>query len=198
MVQLGMVLKMEPLLWNATISVAMGTVFAGAFYVFSKALTRLNLNYGTKTANRGVVKFTPPKNNATSENITQTKSYVKGCNRALKDGALSSTGRVSTKGKLRLEVSKSAKAERTAAAGTPYRGEVGHVPDTTWTGSALPYSWLDLNKSVNASLGRQALKYPIGYKPTKFVFESPFTNITKLPSIWSSYLSSIVNNLITE
>lgn len=170
MVQLGMVLKMELLLWNVTISVAMGTVFAGAFYGFSKALTRLNLNYGTKAANRGVVKFTPPKNNATPENIKQTKSYVKGCNRALKDGALSSTGRVSTKGKLRLEASKSAKAERTAAAGTPYRG---HVPDTTWTGSALPYSWLDLNKSVNTSLGRQALKYPIGYKPTKFVFVSP-------------------------
>lgn len=56
-------------------------------------------------------------------------------------------------------------------AGTPYTGHVGHVPDTTWTNSPVPYFWLDLDPIVNTSLGGQAKKYPIGYKPTGFVFK---------------------------
>jgi hypothetical protein len=47
---------------------------------------------------------------------------------------------------------------------------VGHVPDTTWTDSAIPHSWLPLDETVNTSLGAQAGRYPIGYQPTGFWF----------------------------
>ena len=33
-----------------------------------------------------------------------------------------------------------------------------------------PHSWLDLDPKVNLSIGGQANKYPIGYKPTEFKF----------------------------
>jgi hypothetical protein len=51
-----------------------------------------------------------------------------------------------------------------------YSGQAGHVPDTTWTGEPEPYTWLDLTPRVNASLGGQAVHYPIGYRPTGFEF----------------------------
>jgi hypothetical protein len=120
----------------------------------------------------GPVEVKPPPN-ATPEQIEQTKKYVEGSNKALKDGALSPTGRVSTKGDLRADASLSAAQERAraAAAKTPYSGHAGHVPDTTWTGKADPHSWLDLDPAVNTSIGGQAKRYPIGFKPTEFIFK---------------------------
>jgi len=119
----------------------------------------------------GPVEITPPSN-ATSEQIAQTKAYIDGSNQALQAGKLSPTGRVSTAGSLRTRANTSAARERARAiaAGTPYQGHVGHVPDTTWTGTADPFSWLDLDPSVNMSIGGQANRYPIGYKPTEFRF----------------------------
>jgi hypothetical protein len=109
---------------------------------------------------------------ATAEEIAQVRAYVDGCNRALCNGQLSSTGRVSTQGALRADASSAAAAERAraAAAGTPYSGHAGHVPDTTWTGRAVPPEWMDLAPRVNQSLGGQARRYPVGYRPTVFRF----------------------------
>lgn len=117
----------------------------------------------------GVVEITPPLN-ASPEQIAQTKAYIDGSNQALRAGRLSPTGRVSTAGSLRISANSSAAKERAraAVAGTPYKGQVGHVPDTTWTGTADPFIWLDLDPSVNMSIGGQANRYPIGYKPTEF------------------------------
>lgn len=122
----------------------------------------------------GPVVFRPPPG-ATAEEIAQIKAYIEGSNAALDAGALSSTGRVSTKGALRTDASLAAAQERARAAsnGTPYQGHAGHVPDTTWTGTPEPHSWLDLSPRVNMSLGGQAGGYPIGYKPTEFVYEGP-------------------------
>ena len=112
---------------------------------------------------------------ATPEEIEQVQAYVNGSNEALKAGALSPTGRVSTAGQLRIDASAAAAEERASALaqGTPYQGHVGHVPDTTWTGNPQPYSWLDLSPRVNSSLGGQATRYPVGYQPTEFIFEGP-------------------------
>jgi hypothetical protein len=122
----------------------------------------------------GPVVFRPPPG-ATAEEIAQIKAYIEGSNAALDAGALSSTGRVSTKGALRTDASLAAAQERARATsnGTPYQGHAGHVPDTTWTGTPEPHSWLDLSPRVNMSLGGQAGGYPIGYKPTEFVYEGP-------------------------
>ena len=124
------------------------------------------------TEKSGVVAFKAPKN-ATPEQIAYVKAYVDGCNEALRAGKLSKSGRVSTKGSLRTFSSRAARKEarRAKAAGTPYKGVVGHVPDTTWTGSPEPYFWMDLDPIVNSSLGGQANRYPLGYKPTGFIFE---------------------------
>lgn len=96
------------------------------------------------------------------------KKYCDGCNAALADGALSPTGRVSTKVKLRRQASRAAAKEKQNSS---YTGHAGHVPDTTWTGTPQPHSWMDLTPKVNTSLGGQAGGYPIGYKPTKFIFK---------------------------
>jgi hypothetical protein len=37
-------------------------------------------------------------------------------------------------------------------------------------GTPQPHSWLDLDPKVNTSIGGQARRHPIGYKPTEFVF----------------------------
>jgi hypothetical protein len=73
----------------------------------------------------------------------------------------------------RVDANVAAAEERAsaAAAGDPYVGHAGHVPDTTWTGKADPYQWLDLSPRVNSSLGGQAAHYPVGYKPTVFIFK---------------------------
>ena len=95
----------------------------------------------------------------------------------MKAGALSPTGRVSTKGALRRQATSAARAEkdRAIAEGRPYQGHPGHVPDTTWTGKPEPYKWQDLDPRVNTSLGGQAGHYPEGYKPTEFVLDKPET-----------------------
>jgi RHS repeat-associated protein len=110
---------------------------------------------------------------ATAEEIAQTQAYVNGSNEALDAGFLSPTGRVSTKGAMRTDASLAAAEERAAAeaAGDPYVGHAGHVPDTTWTGNPVPYRWLDLSPRVNSSLGGQAARYPVGYQPTIFIFK---------------------------
>jgi len=117
----------------------------------------------------GPVVFNAPAD-ATPAEIAQLRAYVSGANDALEAGALSPSGRVSTRGALRTDASLAAAQERAraAAAGAAYEGHVGHVPDTTWTGDPVPYSWLDISPRLNSSLGGQAGRYPLGYKPTKF------------------------------
>lgn len=119
----------------------------------------------------GAVTFRAPPG-ATPEEIAQVKAYCAGCNQALEEGALSPTGRVSTSGALRAAASRAAAEERLAgvARGEPYAGQVGHVPDTTWTGNPQPWAWMDLSPRVNMSLGGQAVGYPIGYMPTEFLY----------------------------
>lgn len=111
------------------------------------------------------------RSDLTAKEIEQSKDYVDGSNIALLNGKLSPTGRVSTKGDLRESASDAAKAERIRAkkAGTPYSGQVGHVPDTTFSGDALPPSWwADQTQRVNASFGGQATRYPVGFRPSGF------------------------------
>jgi len=115
----------------------------------------------------GPVIFKPPPG-ATKEEIKQVIKYCEGCNDALKNDALSPTGRVSTTGELRREASKQAAIQKKSG---NYSGHAGHTPDTTWTGDPIPFQWLDLTPKVNSSLGGQARGYPIGYKPTIFIFE---------------------------
>ncbi|NYI03424.1 hypothetical protein [Allostreptomyces psammosilenae] len=120
----------------------------------------------------GPVTFRPPQGASPTE-VAQARAYTAGCQRALEAGQLSPTGRVSTKGRLRRQASRSAANERARAqaAGTPYSGQAGHVPDTAWTGRPDPPEWLDLTPATNTSLGGQVGGYPVGYRPTEFRFE---------------------------
>ena len=116
-------------------------------------------------ATSGPVVFYDPKAGATPAQQAQIRAYVEGSNAALRDGYIAPEGRVSTNGALRDDASAAAAAERGR---TRYEGHAGHVPDTTWTGRAEPHSWLDLDPSINHSLGGQSRRYPLGYKPTEF------------------------------
>ena len=111
----------------------------------------------------------------TPEQIAHGKAAVESANRALRSGGLSPTGRVSTKGRLRRQATREAAAERNRAeaAGQSYRGVAGHGPDTTWTGKPKPPEWQDEDWIVNSSLGAQARRYPLGYKPTEFILNDP-------------------------
>lgn len=103
---------------------------------------------------------------ATPQQVAQVQAYVDGSNQAILAGAMSPTGRVSTTGALRSQASAAAAAERAAAPQTYQGMHAGHVPDTTWTGTAQPHSWLPLDPRVNTSIGGQAGAYPLGYSPT--------------------------------
>jgi hypothetical protein len=119
----------------------------------------------------GPVVFKAPPN-ATPEQLAQLQAYVDGSNEALAAGYISPIGRVSTAGSLRVDASLAAEDCAAAAeTGNPYQGHAGHVPDTTWIGKPDPYAWLYLDPAVNASLGARARWYPIGYKPTEFIFK---------------------------
>nr|WP_227510183.1 RHS repeat-associated core domain-containing protein [Marinobacter excellens] len=138
----------------------------GAMQTPPEMLARGDNPYGD-----GPVEFRAPEG-ASAAQIEQMKAYCDGCNQALEAGALSPTGRVSTAGSLRRQASRAAARERANAesSGQAYQGHAGHVPDTTWTGTPEPYSWLDLDPAVNMSLGGQSTRYPVGYQPTEFIF----------------------------
>jgi hypothetical protein len=113
---------------------------------------------------------------ASPEEVGQFERYVEGSNRAVAAGALSKTGRVATtKNGVRRDAEKAAYRERkrAEAAGTPYKGVAGHVPDAAWMGQGQPYEWQDMSKRVNSSLSGQIGNYPVGYKPTHFEIEYP-------------------------
>ena len=119
----------------------------------------------------GPVVFKPRKNVKPHEH-QEYRDYVDGCNRALKKNELSQTGRVSTKGKLRIDASNAAKKERLDNPEL-YKGKVaGHVPDSTWTNNPEPPEWHPQNRKVNSSLGGQSKRYPIGFKPTSFHYDA--------------------------
>ena len=63
----------------------------------------------------------------------------------------------------------------------PYSGQVGHVPDTTWTGTPVGRQWQDQTQRVNASLGGAARGYPIGFRPT--IFQIKFIDGRLYPQI---------------
>ncbi len=64
---------------------------------------------------------------------------------------------------------KSAAAQELAATGRSFDGDISHGPDSTWTGRADAHGWLDLDPSVNRSLGSQAAKYPRGFQADEIV-----------------------------
>ncbi|BFO60919.1 hypothetical protein AVXHC21_28140 [Acidovorax sacchari] len=110
---------------------------------------------------------------ATAAQKADYNLYTQVANEALNAGYLSPTGRVSTNGALRMEANRAIAAERALAEqqGRPYQGVVGHGPDTTWTGKPGAYRWIDQDWRVNSSLGGQAGRYPIGFKPSGFVLK---------------------------
>ena len=62
----------------------------------------------------------------------------------------------STAGSLRRQSNSTARRERLNAArfGTPYQGQVGHVPDAALTGQAQPPAgWLDMRGISNNAAG---------------------------------------------
>ena len=127
-------------------------------------------NKSSKKSKSGPVVFQLPKNSKPGQ-LKQLKEYVDGCNRALKRGQLSPSGRVSTKGQLRTQASAFTRKERREHP-EKYKGnDVGHIPDTTWTGKAVSPEVMPMDSSLNRSLGAQALKYEIGYKPTSFHYK---------------------------
>ncbi len=128
-------------------------------------------------ATAGPVEFNVPrslKGSLTREQREQAQEYVDAANEALKAGKLSPTGRVrpSDDPQLKIDKEKAADAERRRAelAGEPYGDKAAaHLPDTTWAGSAQPPGgWGRHDVTINASLGSQSDKYPVGYKPTVF------------------------------
>lgn len=122
---------------------------------------------------RGPVVLQDPVKGASLAQQAQIREYVAVANLAIDEGYMSPTGRVSTTGRMRADASAAASAERARAmaAGKPYSGVAAHGPDTTWTGLAQPPFWMDHDSSINSSIGRQAQNYPLGYRPTRFIYK---------------------------
>jgi hypothetical protein len=125
--------------------------------------------------NKGPVIFKPPAKGATDDEIAQMREHVKISNQALRDGALSPTGRTSTKGQIRTDANLAIARERAANPSAYPKGTVvGHVPDATWVGRGAAYAWMPRSSLVNGSLGGQAPRYPVGFQPTKFWFQPDY------------------------
>jgi hypothetical protein len=122
---------------------------------------------------RGPVLYGDPVKGATAEQRGNLREYVDIANLVLDEGGMSPTGRVSTIGQLEKEAAYFARREKekAAAAGRSYKGVAAHGPDTTWTGQPDPFFWLDHDSSINSSIGGQSRNYPIGFKPTRFLYE---------------------------
>jgi len=186
---------------NMFIAGALGAAFAGVGYGFSRGLSALGRQiFSGKPVNTNGGKVTfkvPPK--STPKQVRSARAYVSGSNKALRAGALSPNGRVSTTGTLQSQASRAASLERAraAAAGKPYKGVVGHVPDTTWTGNPQAFMWLDQDAAINSSFGGQARGYPIGYKPTGFSLQVPGYGIPS-SSVWSAPFGPIFGGCITR
>ena len=114
----------------------------------------------------------PPKG-ATAAQILQAQDYAEAARAAKEAGWFRTEGRLSgtnaedaalmAKIERDAREAKSAAAREFAAQGKTFTGDISHGPDSTWTGRADAHSWLDLEPSVNRSLGSQAAKYPRGF-----------------------------------
>lgn len=100
----------------------------------------------------------------------RANSWLAKASRVAPEGAVKLIRIKGTKGALRIDASRLAQVERDRAlqAGTPYSGQVGHVPDTAVTGQANPpCRWLDMpgttNQRAGAPLGRRVGKFITHY-----------------------------------
>ena len=60
---------------------------------------------------------------------------------------------------------------RAREAGIPYGDDVAaHAPDSGWLGYGDPPFWLSADPRVNGTLAGQQQRYPLGYRPTRFIF----------------------------
>ena len=119
-----------------------------------------------------VDRFNSPKV-TTAAQEAQLREYASLSTLAEREGYLSPTGRVSTAGAIEREAARARVLERrrAALAGTPYDSNVAaHAPDSGWLGYGDPPFWLSTERRVNATIAGQQQRYPIGYKPTRFIF----------------------------
>jgi hypothetical protein len=123
----------------------------------------------------GPMVINPPKGDFTKAERTQAEEYVAAGNRAIREGFISPTGRVSTTANKQLErdARNEAKKERDRArtTSTPYTGIVAHLPDTGWMNEqtrGVPMEWSDHTRRLNSSIAGQNPTYPVGYKPSEF------------------------------
>jgi len=119
----------------------------------------------------GPVVFKPFKG-ASETDIKALHEYVAGCNQALREGKLSPTGRVATKGtEIDRQAKRAARQERRAHPEKYPSPDIvaGHVPDSTWLGHGNPPRWQAMSSKLNSSLAGQNNNYPVGYKPTEFL-----------------------------
>ena len=125
-----------------------------------------------------VDRFNSPKG-TTAAQEAQLREYASLSTLAEREGYLSPTGRVSTAGAIEQEAARARVLERqrAALAGTPYESNVAaHAPDSGWLGYGDPPFWLSTERRVNATIAGQQQRYPIGYKPTRFIFRGDLPN----------------------
>ncbi|MEU9272455.1 LamG-like jellyroll fold domain-containing protein [Streptomyces sp. NPDC048251] len=129
----------------------------------------------------GIVCFRAPKG-ATKDQIDELKDHIAALNAI--PNYWSPKGRVSPRNENVIGVDGTVETLEDVAekiknkhkyevVGTPYEynGKVaGHLPDTTWSGKQSPYCWHPQDTEVNSKVGRYALKYQVGYKPTGFYY----------------------------
>lgn len=133
----------------------------------------------------GPVVIKPPKGDFTSAERQQAEEYVAAGNKAIRDGFISPTGRVSTTADTTLErqARNQAKKERDRAKNDPnspnYTGIVAHLPDTGWMNKkteGVPMEWSDHTRRLNSSIAGQNPTYPVGFKPSEFKMHPDWYN----------------------
>jgi RHS repeat-associated protein len=123
--------------------------------------------------------FNAPKVTTASQEA-QLREYASLSTLAEREGYLSPTGRVSTQGAIESQAARARVVERERArlAGTPYvlPNVAAHAPDSGWLGYGDPPFWHFAESRVNSTVAGQQARYPIGYKPTRFIFRGDLPN----------------------
>ena len=130
-------------------------------------------NPGDPTRGPVVVdRFNAPKPTTPAQEA-QLREYAALSTLAEREGYLNPTGRVSTAGAIEKDAKVARRLERFRAeeAGTPYGSNAAaHAPDSGWLGRGDPPFWLSAERRVNGTLSGQQQRYPLGYRPTLFIF----------------------------
>jgi RHS repeat-associated protein len=118
----------------------------------------------------GPVHVGPPFGSPSPDAAADSREYVRRVNAARRSLTLV---RQTTSGHMERQRQAATRAARRRMGCSSWQ-QAGHVPDVLWTGQVNPPAarWFCMSAQANTSVGAQQRQYPIGWRPTGFIFHA--------------------------